>query len=47
MRLVSVNQAISTWVNVIHSKFDVKLDYKFNGKLGCEFENLSSRKNGF
>ena len=37
MRLVTVNQAISTWVNAIHSKFHGKLDSKFNGKLGCKF----------
>ena len=43
MRLVDVNQAISTWFNAIHSKFDGKLDSKFNGKLGCTFENLFSR----
>ena len=43
MRLVGVNQAISTWFNAIHSKFDRKLDSKFNGKLECKFENLSSR----
>ena len=37
MRLVSVNQAISTWFNAIYSKFDRKLDSKFNGKLGFKF----------
>ena len=47
MRLVTVNQAISTWLNAIHSKFDGKLDSKFSGKLGCKIENLSSRLNDF
>ena len=47
MRLLSVNQAISTWFNAIHSKFDKKLDFKFNRKSGYKFENLGSRKNVF
>ena len=47
MHLVTVNQAMSTWFNTIHSKFDGKLDSKFSGKLGCKFENLSYRQNDF
>ena len=47
MRLLSVNQAISTWFNAIHSKFDKKLNFKFNRKSGYKFENLGSRKNVF
>ena len=38
MRLVTVNQAILTWFNAIHLKFDGKLN-----KLGYKLENLSSR----